>query len=859
MTQRLQRGNYAEALAGYEALATKRKLPLGFIGLAQCYRATGEYPNALDALDAGLKANPENAALLAHRADLLYSLGRWADATKDVEAALKKDAKHFLARWVRARVLRDSGDLAGADTEMRWFVKAYSDASAADKDITDAERLVIVASAGIENATTHNKPDQIKFILSELLRDAVKRDPDAWQAELTAGRIALDKHDRAIAAAAFDAALKINPKAIDALVGKGAIALVRMEYAEAEYLADLALKVNPNAPGAARLKADVRFAESDTAGAEKLLTAAKSVNPRDEATLARLAALKHLAGDKAGFAEIEKEVNAFDSKPAPFYLELGTILSDARQFAFAAECFERAAALRPALPGPKAGLGMLHYLQGREPEARAVLKAAMKADPFNVRCDNALKVLDELAEYTTAETAHFVIRFDPKNDKVLAAFLADVLEDTYAELSKRYAFTPPTKLLVEVFARRQMFSGRIALLPGLPGAVQGACTGPLVALPSPRADNGVRLYNWAVVVRHELTHAFNLLQTAHRTPIWLTEGLAVRAENTKRFGPLASVLRDRLAAGTAFNLDTISRAYKRFNQPQDVMLAYYQGLLYVEYVAKSHGGEQGVAKLLNAFKTTADVAAALKAAFGVEKHAFEVGYHNFLADVVQANTPRAPDKVLTLAELEAAHKDKPDDADLAARLAGEYLRRDRPAEARKLTDAVRGKESGHPIACIVAARQFRRAKEDSRAKAVLEEALAANPADGRVLLELGKLLLDLKEYEKSATHFEKGRKVAPGEGDWLDLLAKVYDAAKQPDQLAAVLTELAMVNADDLVLHIRLAKLHANANRHADAERVALRSLHIDVLNSDGKELLFAALAAQKKDKELEALKKRYQ
>src|SRR5438445_216468 len=81
-------------------------------------------------------------------------------------------------------------------------------------------------------------------------------------------------------------------------------------------------------------------------------------------------------------------------------------------------------------------------------------------------------------------------RFDKKNDKVLAAFLADVLEDTFAELAKQYGFTPPGKILVEVFARRQIFSGRIALLPGIPGAVQGACTGPLVALPSPAADGG---------------------------------------------------------------------------------------------------------------------------------------------------------------------------------------------------------------------------------------------------------------------------------------------------------------------------------------------------------------------------------
>ena len=65
----------------------------------------------------------------------------------------------------------------------------------------------------------------------------------------------------------------------------------------------------------------------------------------------------------------------------------------------------------------------------------------------------------------------------------------------------------------------------------------------LVSASSGAADGGKRAYNWALVMRHELTHAFNLLQTTHRVPIWLTEGLAVRSENTNRFAQVMPVLR----------------------------------------------------------------------------------------------------------------------------------------------------------------------------------------------------------------------------------------------------------------------------------------------------------------------------
>ncbi|MCS6866328.1 MAG: tetratricopeptide repeat protein [Gemmataceae bacterium] len=856
LKQRLYRGNYAEAVAGFEELTRGADPPAAaFAGLAACRQAVGEYRQALAALDAGLKRYPGNAELLAQRADLLYSLGRWEEAIRDAEAALQTAADHVLARWVRARIRRDQGDLAAADTEMRWFVRTYTEAAAAHKEIRDPAQLLIIAQAGVENATTHNKPDQIKFVLHEVLRDAIRYDPDFWPAEAYAGRLLWEKHNRAEAANAFDAALKINPKAGDALVGKGWLALARMDGAEAERQADLALKINPQHTGALRLKADVRLAEADRAAAEKLLQAARAVNPREEATLARLAALRQLADDDAGFAAIVKEVLAFDSKPAEFYTVLGSIFSEARMYARAAECFEKAIAYRPTQPAAKAGLGLLYYTQGREAEALATLRAARQVDPFNVKVDNAIRVLEELATYATLETPHFVIRFDQNNDGLLANFLADVLEETFAEFSRLYGFTPAEKIIVEIFARRQMFSGRIAMLPGLPGAVQGACTGPLIALPSPRADGGQRLYNWAIVARHELTHAFNLLQTAHRVPTWLTEGLAVRAEQTQRLEHVRPILRDRLAAGTALNLETITRAYKRFTQPTDIALAYYQGWLYVEYIIHTYG-ERGIAQLLAAFQKTADVATALQQALGVQPADFERGYQQYVAKLLP--TARPAEKTLSFAELEAAHRQNPHDLDIAARLAAEYVRRDKTEAANKLLAAIREKDKTHPLACVVQARLLRRAQDDDAALALLQDAVQAHPHDGRVLAELGKLHFDRKDYTQAATIFEQGRRFAPEDADWLDWLSRVYDLAQKPQLLAAVLAERVKAAPDDFALHIRLAKLYVNAAQYPEAERIARAALYIDLTSRDARELLLTALMAQKKTAAAEQLRKRY-
>src|SRR5439155_7895776 len=128
-----------------------------------------------------------------------------------------------------------------ADKEVRWFVKTYTDASHAGKEIADADRLLVVGLAGAENARWNNKPEQFAFVLNEVYKDALKADPDCWQAEAQAGFLLLEKHNRADAADAFDKALKVNPKAVEALVGQGRLALAELDSTTAGRLADQAL------------------------------------------------------------------------------------------------------------------------------------------------------------------------------------------------------------------------------------------------------------------------------------------------------------------------------------------------------------------------------------------------------------------------------------------------------------------------------------------------------------------------------------------------------------------------------------------------------------------------------------------
>lgn len=851
--QRLLKGNYAEARAAYTKLAEAdpRLKPAAAVGVCRALRAEGRADDALAAL-----AGIDHPDVRAERSDLLFSLGRWEEADKEADAALADKEDQLLARWTKARVLRDTGRTAEASDAVRWVVRYYSARSNADNDIVDPDELLVVSFCGAENARWNNIPKQFSVVLNTVIADALAADPDFWPAEVLAGQMLLEKFNRPEANKAFDKALAINPKAADALAGKGQGALQRFELTEAEGYADQALKVNPKHPDALRVKAEVYLIAGDWATAEKHLAAAKAVNPRDATTLGRLAACYLLQRRMPEFEATVKAAEGFDRKPAVFYFELADCLENRKRYTQAEGFYQKATALRPNMAGPRAGLGMLYLRLGREKEGRALLAKAFDADPFNVRVANSIKVMNHLDKYETLTTPHYELRYDPALDKVLAEFLAETLEETHAELKRQFGYEPPGRVLIEVFSTHEMFSGRTVGLPDL--HTIGACTGNVVAMASPKAKGVKKPFHWGRVIRHELTHIFNLLQTDYLVPHWLTEGLAVRNEQMARPPGWITTLRDRLAANDLFTLDTVMLGFVRPKGPAEWTLAYCQSQLYVEYLTKTYG-EECIGKLLVAYKAGKDTDAALQEACGVSQAVVEKGYKAYVAEVVKPYKKRAADgPPQSFEELQKAHEADPGDPDLAAKMADQLFRRGRAAEARVLADAALEKKPGHPLAAVVKARLLAAAGETDGAQGVLEAALAAYPDEPKLLLAAARLATDAKEYKAAAKHLEHGRKVAPLDGDWLEQLARVYKATEETDKLISVLKELIAQDPDELDGRVRLARVSLEANKPEEAEKFARDALHIDVGSEDARKALLEALKAQGKTAEIETLQKRF-
>ncbi|MFO0936960.1 MAG: tetratricopeptide repeat protein [Gemmataceae bacterium] len=868
--ERLNKGNYAEARAKYESLLKdeKTKVPAA-IGLARGWRFEGEYDKALEVLSKAIGETPDHPDLLAERADLRFDRGQWDEAKADAQAAMKRRDDHFLARWTLARLARDSGDLDEADRAMRWFVRTYSQRSNEDKDIVDPELLYYVAQAGAENARWHRLVKQFSFIVNEIVKDTLKSDKTYWQAEAFAGALLLEKYNRPDALESFDKALEINPKAADAMVGKANASLLRFEMKEADLFADEALKVNPRHLGALMVKTDVLLTAGDFPAAEKRLLAAKSVNPRDSVVLGKLAATYTLLGKPDLVTELIKTVETFDSKPAVFYTVFASALEDRKRYQQAKQYFIKAAALRPNLPAAQLSLGLLAMRLGEEADAKAILTKAFEADAFNVRARNSLEVLKHLDKYQTITTEHYILRYDEKTDRLLAGFVAEYLEELHADYKRQFGYEPPGKTIVQLFNSHEMFSGRVVGLPDL--HTIGACTGPLFAMASPKAKGVRKPFNWGRVVRHELTHIFNLDQTEYQCPHWLTEGLAVRNEKMVRPPAWTKALRERYLAKELFTLENIMFGFVRPRGQDEWALAYCQSHLYVEYLVKTHG-EEAIAKLLKAYQGGLETPAAIKQALGIDVAEFEKGYSKYIDEVVKPYLGSAKsstsgpgekeagdDKPMTFAELEKAHEKDPKDNTIAARLAEQLLKRNRAGDARKIVDQILETAKGHSMASLVKARLLQRAGEDDAAREILNDAVKANPDDARLLFAAGMLLLDSKDNEKAASLFERGRKIAPLDADWLGALARLYTETKQTDELLDVLKEVVAGDPDELVGRMKLARAALEGKKFADAERFARESAQIDITNPEVQALYVEVLTAAGKTAEAEKLKKRFE
>ncbi|WP_435021884.1 tetratricopeptide repeat protein [Tundrisphaera sp. TA3] len=853
-------GKYAEALEALDALAKADPPPAPAereaiaLARAEALESTGEVGQASQvlraAMDAATAAKPVdpkaiNPDLWARQAEIFLGLGEREAAAEAAKLAREANPDHLLARWVEARLLEARGDTEGADAAYKWFVD-YQNAH--EEELSkDAAGLLIVGQAAEKyfraNMKGEEQSEALNDVINQLYEAAIKADPECWRAPWLEGRLFLAGYQEGDARRELTRALRINPHAPEVLVTLGQADLQGYKLAAGRKKAERALEINPRYAPAHILIADLNISDERFADAKAAAEKAVAENPRDEDALARLAASSRLLVDPLGALAVEAVARSHNPRPATFYAALAERLADRRKYHSAEKAFLQAIEADPRRADTRIGLGMLYMQIGREPEARDLFEAAFESDPFNVRANNMRLILKHMAAYKPVDSPHYTVLYDPTQDKLLARYASRYLESIHGELTERFGFSLPGMTQIEIMKDHEKFSGRTVALPFIPTV--GACTGTVVALASPKSSK--KPYNWARVLKHELTHVITLQQTEFNIPHWYTEALAVESEGYPRPQPWNQMLQERVPARKVFNLDNINLGFIRPDVAEDRQMAYCQAQLYAQYMVKRFGADAQI-RMLDAYRRGMTTDAAVKHCFNVEKADFEEKFLVYLDEVVASIRTRvAEEKAPSMSVLERKLKENPEDATVNAQLAYEHFARRDLKKARPLADAALKLQPNQPLAAYVKARLYTSIGDDDAALEVLRPALDPEKPNERVVDLLAELEMKAGKLDEAARLYELARKDDPQHTKWIANLARVHLRQGDQEKLLGDLEKLAVNDADDIAVRKTLAERRLAAGQPAQAETWATEMIYIDTYDPTGHILLADALAAQGK------------
>lgn len=554
---------------------------------------------------------------VVHRAEALVRLGR-ADEAIAVLADAPEDAPTLAAR---AAALEALGRL---DEAVAIAGRAITLADDGDMD----DGLAAVAAMRTRLAAGGGEPRDFETMLERLaaLRDRVDRlDP---RPRILEGRLLVERGNLEEGVPALHEALALDPRRAEVWAMLGRLSTRRFDFDGGDR-ASVTLDRLARVPGddgasidAAIVRARGALMRNDPDLSAELLDEALSVAPRHPEALALRAATAAVGYDHDDETDWMARLEAVEPGGARGWHEVGAALSFDRQYPAAAEALNAAIERRPRWAEPHVDLGLLEMQAARDDLARKALQTATELDPYHKGAAFSLFLLEELDGFESIESEHFVLKFRPGADEVVASGMLGPLEATHADLAARFRHEPDRKTVIELMPDHQFFAVRITGMPRI--HTIAACTGPLIAIEVPKEGMGRKhlgLFDWLRVLRHEYAHTITLSQTRNRIPHWLTEAAATSIEQVPRTYEHCGELAARRRAGSLFDLDEINLAFIRPKRPTDRSMAYQQGAWMVEFM-NERWGDQALVDLMSLYFEGVQEKDAIPQALGISRDEF---------------------------------------------------------------------------------------------------------------------------------------------------------------------------------------------------------------------------------------------
>jgi len=780
------------------------------LGEARVLLHVGRTSDARDVL-AELVASSDDPRARALLGEVLVRLGEHADAITVLEPAVEQaDPPNRDARLWRAIAYDRSGRPSRAEMEFRDVIRDYNRG-----DATTARELVLVGRASMALSAWSDA--------NAVFAEALEANPESVEARRYWAELFLEKYRPDEASGLIAEALERSPSNPWVLTLAARIELdTTYDLRATNRLLNQALTVHPDMPEALELQVEMDLDQRRFDEAEARLARIEAVAPGRLQTLALRGALHWLRGDRDAFRDVEDVVLRQYPSGAPFYHVVGEIAVRNFRYVDAMELFQQALDLDAGYWRAFVSLGIGYSRLGDDERALEFLRRAFDNDPFNQRAFYMIELFEEtLASYRVLEDPEIDgvrYRFHQTEAPVLERVVPPAMRDVWAAYVDRYDLTPRTPVQYEILHDVETFSVRSVGLPW--AAPHGICFGRVVTSRSPNAGD----FSWRQVLEHEMSHVFQLNLSDYRVPRWFTEGLAeydsiLNEEGWRREEELA--IANLLREGDYIPIDDLNVAFVT----GDVIAAYYQAFLAVEYIAE----EWGYDALLGMLRGWADgqmTDEVFRTVLEIELDAFDDRFEAHLDTVFAEQIALFDPSVDALI-------DDPSGTDDGVRevldmLTDGYEPSERAEMLRRLNDL-----RDEPTALYLLGMLYNEFGEPESERQAWADLIAAGHESYRARVSLAEISLDTGDTVQARVHLDAAIAAYPRGVDAWRLRVRLERLDGRSSALREAMEQVSLLDEGDVQTAMQLAELALEAGELDEARRFARRAVDIAPFTRD--------------------------
>jgi Tfp pilus assembly protein PilF len=787
--ERLQGGDYKNAIAELSKVTGKDQKAARIL-LARAQIETGDYAAAEGTVapiaKSGTDAQAIEARLLLN--EIRQKTGRGADARKDLETLFKDKPDDRSVRTALAESRHNLGAIVEAKNLFDLTIKEFD---AQKLNLDDAMQLYQLSIAAHYTAQFE--------LANDSYRAALKLKPRMTEIGVRWADLFSRKYASELAAQTLEEVFKVNPNHPDAHAAMaGVIIETSYDLQAVDHHLDAALAINPKNVRALRVRASIEIDRNEWDAAKKTLGQILAINKEDLDAIALSATISWLRDDKTAYDAEKAKAFAINPKYAELYRIVARSAVREHRYVEAIELEKEAIKLKPDYYEAMAGAGLGYLRLGNEKEGLEWLDKANKGDGYNVRTFNTLNLYEKKIplDYTFVSSKSFKIRYHNSEKPALSRYLEPTMERAFADMVRRYGFTPKTPVVLELYPDKEAYAVRTVGLPDV--AALGVCFGQVITAMSPMTGD----INWGMVLWHELGHVFAIQMSNSRVPRWFTEGLSEyetliarpewrRENDADIYGALANK-----------TLPSIGALNSEFMQPdaQAVVVAYFLSAVTVEWLANTYGFPKIVEalKLYGKGKETPEV---LKAITGKTVAQLDVDFRKYLDTRLApyANTFKLPTRGFDdITKLEIAADAKPKDGAARASVALGYYYGGDAEKAGVAADKALALDPKNAIARYIHAEIAMHSSDFVKAKQLYTGLVA----DGHDSYDMRARLAQLAQEDGNAAEVEKqlcaAKKLDPERSYPYQALYEMYKKQGKKQQSLTELEHYAFIEQMEL-------------------------------------------------------------